>query len=89
MILPTHGRAWSTVAFGRTARKAGKGNRMDMVVGSIAVIVWLVVMVPAAFVFLGSSDPDTADALSATAATPDNLTQLPRAETRTDDRLAA
>ena len=58
---------------------------MDLFIGGIALVVWLLVMVPAAFVCFGSSDPTTTlDRL------PDNLTQLPRPEPRTDDdRLAA
>ena len=56
---------------------------MDLVVGSIAVVVWLLVMVPAAFLCFGSSDPTAADSVL------DNVTQLPRNESRSDDTLVA
>ena len=57
---------------------------MDLVVGSIAVVVWLLIMVPAAFVGFSSSDP-TAVSESVL----DNVTQLPRNESRSDDTLVA
>ena len=53
---------------------------MDLVLGTIAVVVWLLVMVPAAFICFGSSDP-TAAADSVL----DNVTQLPRNESRSDE----
>jgi hypothetical protein len=63
----------------------GREVTMDLVLGSIAVIVWLLVMVPAAFVCFGSSDPT-----AASDAVLDNVTQLPRTEPRADDdRVAA
>lgn len=57
---------------------------MDLVLGSIAVVIWLLVMVPAAFICFGSSDPTAApDSVL------DNVTQLPRTESRSDDTLIA
>jgi len=58
---------------------------MDLFIGAIALVVWLLVMVPAAFICFGPSDPTAVpDRL------PDNLAQLPRPEPTThDDRLAA
>ena len=58
---------------------------MDLVLSSIAIVVWLLVMVPAAFICFGSSDPTAASETVL-----DNVTQLPRTESRTDDtRIAA
>ncbi len=57
---------------------------MDLVLGSIAVVVWLLIMVPAAFVCFSSSDPTTASETVI-----DNVTQLPRNESRSDDTLVA
>lgn len=58
---------------------------MDLIVGGIALVVWLLLMVPAAFICFAPSDPTaTSDRLPAT------LAQLPRPEPRSDDdRLAA
>lgn len=57
---------------------------MDLVLGSIAVVVWLLVMVPAAFICFGSSDPTAASETVL-----DNVTKLPRNESHTDDTLIA
>jgi len=57
---------------------------MDLVLGSIAVVVWLLIMVPAAFVCFSSSDPTAASEIVL-----DNVTQLPRNESRSDDTLVA
>ncbi len=58
---------------------------MDMVIGGIALVVWLLIMVPAAFICFGPSDPTAAPDRR-----PTNLAQLPRAEPRADDdRIAA
>ena len=53
---------------------------MDLVLGSIAVVVWLLIMVPAAFICFSSSDPTAVPDIVI-----DNVTQLPRNETRSDD----
>ncbi len=53
---------------------------MDLVLGSIAVVVWLLIMVPAAFVCFGSSDPTAVSDIAL-----DNVTQLPRNESHADD----
>ncbi len=53
---------------------------MDLVVGGIALILWILVMVPAAFICFGPSDATaTLDRL------PDNVAQLPRPGSRSDD----
>nr|ALS91328.1 MetaGeneMark_Unknown Function [uncultured bacterium] len=57
---------------------------MDLVLGSIAVVVWLLVMVPAAFVCFSSSDPTAAPETIL-----DNVTQMPRSESRSDETLVA
>lgn len=57
---------------------------MDLVLGVIAVVVWLLVMVPAAFVCFGSPDPTGASDVVL-----DNVTQLPRNETRPEDTAVA
>ncbi len=57
---------------------------MDLVVGGIALILWILVMVPAAFICFGPSDP-----AASLDRFPDNVAQLPRPEPRTDDDALA
>nr|ALS91505.1 MetaGeneMark_Unknown Function [uncultured bacterium] len=64
--------------------KAGRYIIMDLVLGSIAVVVWLLVMVPAAFICFSSSDPASASEIAL-----DNVTQMPRSESRSDETLVA
>nr|ALS89828.1 MetaGeneMark_Unknown Function [uncultured bacterium] len=58
-----------------------------VLVGGIALAVWLVLMIPAALIFFAGGDPTIAD-LTQLPAGRDNVTQLPRPDHLTDDLAA-